>query len=141
MHIDPIKDAARHFDAIDSATDRLIRAELHAMSVFNGAIRTGDANAIVTFAPMLPDWHKAGRPYHYGPGTPKRFQTVTELFAESLDFEDGPTTTELYQLLINAAAGVDCKDSAQQLLARMKASWAKYNAEYYLEDEDDDRDC
>ena len=51
MHIDPIKDAARHFDAIDSATDRLIRAELHAMSVFNGAIRTGDANAIV---PLLP---------------------------------------------------------------------------------------
>ena len=42
---------------------------------------------------------------------------------------DGPASIELYQLLLNAAAGADVQAQANELLGRMAVVFAKFNAE------------
>lgn len=90
-----------------------------------------DANAVVTWAPQIIDWkgplHLVGDKYV----RPKRYQTLAECMGESLDYTDGPASIDLYQLLINAAAGADVQAQANELLGRMAVVFAKFNAEAY----------
>jgi len=60
---------------------------------------------------------------------PKRYQTLAECMGESLDYTDGPASIELYQLLLNAAAGADVQAQANDLLGRMAVVFAKFHAE------------
>ena len=93
------------------------------------ACGNADANAVVTWAPQITDWDSplllAGDKYV----RPKRYQTLAECMGDTLYYTDGPASIELYQLLLNAAAGADVQAQANELLGRMAVVFAKFNAE------------
>ena len=126
--IESQQDARRYSDMLD-ADERRSRAEFEMAADFLRACGKADANAVVTWAPQITDWkgplYLAGDKYV----RPKRYQTLAECMGESLDYTDGPASIELYQLLLNAAAGADVQTQANELLGRMAVVFAKFNAE------------
>ena len=126
--IESQQDARRYSDMLD-ADERRSRAEFEMAADFLRACGKADANAVVTWAPQITDWDSplilAGDKYV----RPKRYQTHAECMGDSLDYTDGPASIELYQLLLNAAAGADVQAQANELLGRMAAVFAKFNAE------------
>lgn len=128
--IESQQDARRYSDMLDAA-ERRSRAEFEMAADFLRACGKADANAVVTWAPQITDWkgplHLVGDKHV----RPERYQTLAECMGESLDYTDGPDSIELYQLLINAAAGADVQAQANELLGRMAVVFAKFNAEAY----------
>ena len=126
--IESQQDARRYSDMLD-ADERRSRAEFEMAADFLRACGNADASAVVTWAPQITDWDSplilAGDKYV----RPKRCQTLAECMGESLDYTDGPASIELYQLLLNAAAGADVQAQANELLGRMSVTFAKFNAE------------
>ena len=126
--IESQQDARRYSDMLD-ADERRSRAEFEMAADFLRACGKADANAVATWAPQITDWkgplYLAGDKYVH----PKRHQTLAECMGESLDYTDGPASIELYQLLLNAAAGADVQAQANELLGRMAVVFAKFNAE------------
>ena len=122
------QDARRYSEKLDAA-ERRIRAELDMADDFLRACRRGDANAVVTWAPQITDWkgplHLVGDKHV----RPKRYQTLAECMGEALDYTDGPASIELYQLLLNAAAGMPVKEMAENMIKRMADKFAELNAE------------
>lgn len=125
----PALDASRHYDALYARQDLEDRARADMADDFLRACRSGDANALATWAPKCTDY--TGQPYLIGGKQvrPQRYQTLAECMGESLDYTDGPASIELYQLLLNAAAGADVQAQANELLGRMAVVFAKFNAE------------
>jgi hypothetical protein len=120
---DPVEDAAVHYDKIFSEAEAADKAEGDLALDFLAACRKCDSNALARFAPMVNDYQSAFVPM------PKRMQTMTEVLEESLDY-DGPTTSEVMQLLLNVAYGTDvvnAPEQARDLLNRMAATFAKFN--------------
>ena len=127
--IESQQDARRYSDMLD-ADERRSRAEFEMAADFLRACGKADANAVVTWAPQITDWK--GPLYLVGDKhvLPKRYQTLAECMGESIDYTDGPASIELYQLLLNAAAGAaDVQAQANELLGRMAVTFAKFNAE------------
>lgn len=126
---DPALDASRHYDALYARQDLEDRARADMADDFLRACRRGDANALATWAPKCTDY--TGQPYLIGGKQvrPQRYQTVAEVMADTLDFTGGPASVELYQLLLNAAAGADVQAQVNELLGRMAVVFAKFNAE------------
>lgn len=123
----PVIDAARYWEPRYAAADRQAQAEASMADDFLRACRQGDANALAPWAPQVTDY--TGTPYAVGSARPRRLQTLAECMGESLDYTDGPASIELYQLLLNAAAGADVQTQANELLGRMAVVFAKFNAE------------
>jgi hypothetical protein len=123
---DPVADAARHLAAVDAATERPIKAEQQLDASFMLACIKGDANALMDWAPTVPDhlrmsWAIIGY-------MPRRYQTVAELMQEGCDWAD--TNTELMQLVLNVANNTPgTQDQAKRLIERMATAWAKQNVE------------
>ena len=126
--IESQQDARRYSDMLD-ADERRSRAEFEMAADFLRACCKADANAVVTWAPQITDWK--GPLYLVGDKyvRPKRCQTLAECMTDALDYTDGPASIELYQLLLNAAAGADVQTQANELLGRMAVVFAKFNAE------------
>ena len=127
--IESQQDARRYSDMLD-ADERRSRAEFEMAADFLRACGKADANAVVTWAPQITDWngplHLVGDKHV----RPKRcYQTLAECMGDTLDYTDGPASIELYQLLLNAAAGADVQAQANELLGRMAVVFAKFNAE------------
>ena len=126
--IESQQDARRYSDMLD-ADERRSRAEFEMAADFLRACGKADANAVVTWAPHITDWkgplHLVGDKHVL----PKRCQTLAECMGDTLDYTDGPASIELYQLLLNAAAGADVQAQANELLGRMAVVFAKFNAE------------
>jgi hypothetical protein len=95
---------------------------------FRQACKKGDANALCDWAPMTTDWDAVKRmPIDQKAATtlPKRMQVLHEVLTEALDFQKGPTRSELMQLLLNTANGsAAAQQQARQLLTRMGAEFA-----------------
>ena len=125
----PVIDAARYWEPRYAAADRQAQAEASMADDFLRACGKADANAVVTWAPQITD--RKGPLCLVGDKhvRPKRYQTLAECMGESLDYTDGPASIELYQLLLNAAAGADVQTQANELLGRMAVVFAKFNAE------------
>jgi len=110
---------------IERDKDRAILA-----AQFVRACAQGDANALAPFAPMVRD-HTAPRPVDSS-YLPHRFQTVSELMVDSMDYRGGPAIAEAMQLILNIAYGQDTSNAplqARALISRMAESFAKYNHE------------
>ena len=126
--IESQQDARRYSDMLDAA-ERRSRAEFEMAADFLRACGKADANAVVTWAPQITDWkgplHLVGDKHV----RPKRYQTLAECMGDTLDYTDGPASIELYQLLLNAAAGADVQAQANELLGRMAVVFAKFHAE------------
>jgi hypothetical protein len=127
------RDSARALDAIHAHHDAQQRAEALMIEGFMTALQKGDANALADFAPMTTDWDAARRqPRAVGAPMPMRVQTLSEVLLESFDYANGPTSTELFQLVINLAFGNQChacqQYQARALLARATDAYATHNA-------------
>ena len=122
------QDARRYGEMLD-ADERRSRAEFEMAADFLRACGKADANAVVTWAPQITD--RKGPLCLVGDKhvRPKRHQTLAECMSDALDYTDGPASIELYQLLLNAAAGADVQAQANELLGRMAVVFAKFNAE------------
>lgn len=123
---DPVKDAGDHFDALYAASERLEKAEQQLDASFMLACIKGDANALMDWAPTVPD-HSRFSMAIIG-YMPRRYQTVAELMQEGCDWAD--TNTELMQLVLNVANSTPgTQDQAKRLIERMATAWAKQNVE------------
>lgn len=135
MMLDPVADASRHFEALYQQAERINveqQREQALMTVaFIKACARQDANALALFAPMVNDWDAAKRqPRAAGAPMPKRVQNMTEVVKESLDYQDGPSMTELVQFLFNVSYGTDVVNAPAQgraLISRMGMAFAKFN--------------
>ena len=128
--IESQQDARRYSDMLDAA-ERRSRAEFEMAADFLRACGKADANAVVTWAPQITDWKGPLNLVGDKHVRPTRYQTLAECMGESLDYTDGPASIELYQLLLNAAAGADVQAQANELLGRMAVVFAKFHAEAY----------
>ena len=129
---DPVADAAAYYEPRFTAAERQAKAEAQAADDFLSACRKGDANALATFAPMVKDYETARRLQCATADVPKRYETLTEVLQESLDYTNGPCMTELMQLLLNVAYGSDVVNApaqARSLLQRMADKWAWINTD------------
>lgn len=108
--------------------ERQDAADATAAADFLAACQKADANALATWAPAVNDYtglHTVGAP------RPQRRPALHEVLVEALDSTNGPSMSELMQLLLNVAHGANIAAApmqARQLLARMATSWARYNA-------------
>ena len=122
------QDARRYGEMLDAA-ERRSRAEFEMAADFLRACGKADANAVVTWAPQITDWKGPLYPVGDKHVRPRRYQTLAECMADTLDFTGGPASVELYQLLLNAAAGAPVKELAENLLKRMADKFAEMNVE------------
>jgi hypothetical protein len=91
-----------------------------------------DANAVCDWAPVVTDYDLRRKLHltHDAKFQPKRYQTMTEVMYEALDYSTGPSLTEAMQLILNACRSTDA-DLAQQaanLVDRMGAAFARMNS-------------
>lgn len=129
------RDTRLALDALHDMQDRLISAEIGLATSYMVACGRGDANALAPFAPSVRD--SAASPDASGKYVPweerpLRVQTVAEIMQGSLDYRDGPSLTEVMQLVLNVAYGTDLVNTPEQaraLLGRMASTWAQMNAE------------
>lgn len=131
-HLDAIEDAATYCDKLEAQQEAQRQAEAVAIVDFMKACQRLDANALADFAPLTTDWDavRAG-PRAVGAPMPMRVPTLSELMSDSLDLGNGPSTTEVMQLVLSLAFSSDAQANqahrARQLLASMAATYAAYN--------------
>jgi hypothetical protein len=132
MYLDPVADADAHSSAQDASQEAQRQAEAVAITDFMKACQRLDANALADFAPMTTDWDSVrATPRAVGAPMPKRMQTLAECMTDSLDLGNGPSTTEVMQLVLILAFSSDAQANqsrrARQLLASMANNWAENN--------------
>jgi hypothetical protein len=124
--IDPVEHASRHGDEQDKYNDMVQAAEDQARANFlNQAIRA-DANAVCIWAKTVTDYSQTA-----GVGSVnklrRRNRTFTEVATDTLDLDNGPNMTEVIQILLNAAHGLQTTQTqAKALLQRMADQYVKY---------------
>ena len=133
MTTNPVLDADQYLDSL-FAKQEARQAAADAMACqFRESAKKADANALVQWAPLVNDWERARRqPVGVTTELPKRYQTMAEVMAESLDFDHGPSETELMQLLLNVAHGADLANAprhARDLLRRMGEAFGRVHSE------------
>lgn len=127
---DPVMDAQRYYDKQGQADALREKAEIALATEFITACHKCDAGAIAEFAGLTTDWSKTGgKPFVFGATRPMRSQQLYEAMADSLDIGPGPTTSELYQLVLNAAFGdiASVQAQARRLLSNMASNYAHNN--------------
>ena len=135
MTTNPVTDADEYIESLFAKQEARQAAADSMASMFRESAKKADANALVQWAPMVTDWERARRqPVDQKTATelPKRYQTLAEVMAESLDFDHGPRETELMQLLLNVAHGADLANAphhARDLLRRMGEAYGRVNSE------------
>jgi hypothetical protein len=123
---DPVRDAGDYMDKLLSESERLDKAEWELDRAFTAACAKGDANALMTWAPTVPDHSQM--PPKSVTTLPRRWQTLAELMQEGVDYADA--NTELLQLVLNVAKNTPgTQDQAKRLIERMATAWAKQNVE------------
>ncbi|MFP5467914.1 MAG: hypothetical protein ACLGG8_10375 [Gammaproteobacteria bacterium] len=122
-----------------SGTDRASEAFFHdegehvereLRANFAKAADVGDANALCTWAERVTDWDVAKRvpiDQRTTVSLPKRAQTLAEVMNEVTDYGNGPSLTELMQLVLNAtkSSDTDLALMAGDLVERMGAAYAR----------------
>lgn len=98
---DPVHDASEHGDKADKISDAIDAAEAALEREFMVLAASGNAAALEAFAPS----------HTY------------------LDYNRGPSTVDLIQLVLNAASGRLVQADAAVLLSKMAASYARYNVD------------
>ncbi len=127
----PVADAEANYSARFKADEAGNKAESLMQDAYLAACRKGDANALATFAPMVKDHEAARKLQLVGDATPLRYETLSEVLRDSLDFTTGPALAELHQLLLNVANNHDLVNQpahARALLLRMSSKWAWFNS-------------
>lgn len=116
-HLDPVIDAADHYDALHAYSDAMRDAEAVIELEILQLVAAGDMSAAVYSAPLV-DQRKFTLA---GMMVSKRFQTLDEVLFDSLDMTDGPTFAEIMGLL--------CKvPEAKPLFNRMAQKFASINS-------------
>lgn len=124
--IDPVEHASRHGDEQDKYNDMVQAAEDQARADFLAQAKRADANAVCIWASTVTDYSQTA-----GVGSvdklPRRNRTFTEVATDTLDLGNGPSMTEVIQVLLNAAHGLHATQiQAKALLERMADQYAKY---------------
>jgi hypothetical protein len=127
--IDPIEHASRHGDEQDKYNDLIQAVEDQARADFLAQAKRADANAVCIWASTVTDYTQTA-----GVGSvdklPRRNRTFTEVCADSLDLGNGPSMSELVQVLLNAATGLPATQvQAQALLERLASQYARYEVQ------------
>jgi len=131
---DPVLDADRHLAERYAEQERQDDAIYGMRDSYRTECQQQDAGARATWAPLVTDYDNC-RAFGVGcdaPGRPTRFQTLTEVMTESLDFTNGPAMAEAMQLILNVAHGSDLANqpaAARKLLNRMAMVYASHHAE------------
>jgi hypothetical protein len=133
MTSNPVTDANEYINSLFDKQEKKHAAADAMASMFRESAQRADANALVQWAPMVTDWERARRrPVDPTADQPKRYQTLSEVMAESLDFDHGPSETELMQLLLNVAHGSNLATApaqARDLLRRMGEAYGRVYSE------------
>lgn len=101
--------------------DQQAERDAQTQAAFLAACRKCDANAMATWVPTVSD--REGGPHA------RRAPAFHEVLAEALDFTQGPTLSEVMQLLLNVGYGADVVNApaqARALLERMAAEWTRH---------------
>lgn len=129
---DPVAAAAAHYEPRFAAAQAHATALEQATDDFLMACRRCDANALATFAPLIKDYEASRKLQSVDAHMPMRYESLTEVMQCALDYSNGPSMTELMQLLLNVAYGADLaaqRPLAHNLLQRMASKWASMNTE------------
>lgn len=105
-----------------SRGERQAERDAQTREAFAEACRKADSNALATWAPTVSDLN-IDQPHA------RRTPLFHEVMAEALDFSDGPTLSEVMQLVLNVAHGADVVNApaqARALLDRMGTEWVKH---------------
>lgn len=133
MHADPVIDAARHYDALYAAQEAREHAEAVAAGCFLDACRKADANAAANFAGLVTDWNAVRKPLAADAMLPKRVMSLHEVLSDACTYNLGPDISEVWQLVLNVAAGRQPREALEQqanaLLRRAADAWAHNNVE------------
>lgn len=133
MTTNPVLDADEYLDSLFAKQEASEAAADAMAEQFRESAQKADANAFAMWAPLVTDWERARRqPVGVTTDLPKRYQTMAEVMAESLDFDHGPSETELMQLLLNVAYGADLANAprhARDLLRRMGDAFGRVHSE------------
>ncbi len=126
---DPVKDADRHYGPIYAAQERMEKAREMAAEDFLAACSKCDANALATFAPMVPDYTDCINNKFVVYPLPKRYQTLAEVMR---DTSEG-IQMELMQILLNLVYGDEEKDItilwARFFIEKLADKYAEENTE------------
>lgn len=124
--IDPVEHAARHGEAQDKYNDLIQAAEDQARADFLAQAKRADANAVCIWASTVTDHHNIASVASIN-NQPRRNRTFAEVAVDALDLGNGPSTSELVQVLLYAARGLPSTQVlAQALLERMAMQHAKF---------------
>ncbi len=129
---DPVADAAAYYEPRFAAADMQAKAEQAAGAALMAACRSGNVNALATFAPMVKDFEAARKLQDVKAPVPMRYQTLSEVMQDALDYTHGPCMSEAMQLLLNLAYGNNLENTqhqAQLLIERIKEAFVQYNVE------------
>lgn len=133
MTSNPVLDAERFMADLFARQEAREAAAASMADQFRESAQKADANAFAMWAPLVNDWERTRRqPVGVTADLPKRYQTMAEVMAESLDFDHGPSETELMQLLLNVAYGADLANAprhARDLLRRMGEAFGRVHSE------------
>lgn len=86
---------------------------------FMSAVIKGDMNAVADWAPMVSVWENGL--------VLRKLQTVGEVLADVLDYRNGPSTSEVMNLLCKAAYGQHYEFLAYRLIERMAEQFVRHN--------------
>lgn len=117
-------DSPRRIAQQDASDQHAAQAELAMHDDFIAAAKTCDMYMPCRWAPL--------RIARDGEGkyTRTTVQTLDDVMAGSLDYGNGPSTTDVMTILCSVAYGTeDNRKRAQALISRMASTFAKYNAE------------
>jgi hypothetical protein len=133
MTTNPALDADEYLDSLFAKQEAREAAAASMAEQFRESAQKADANAFAMWAPLVNDWERTRRqPVGVTTDLPKRYQTMAEVMAESLDFDHGPSETELMQLLLNVAYGSNLANApaqARDLLRRMGDAFGRVHSE------------
>lgn len=123
---DPVEDAACQGEEQDKRNDFIQEEEDCARAYFFAQAVRADANAVCTWASTIKDYGNTAS-VSSAEKLPRRYRTFSEIMFDTLDMGNGPSMSELMQMLLNAASGHTLTQKhAQELLANMAEQYVKY---------------
>jgi hypothetical protein len=99
--IDPVAHADTHGDIQDKYDDAVEAAEVALNRAYLALCANGDAKSLAHFAPL----------------------------DQTLDYNRGPSSVDMLQVVLDAAQGKDVKAAAIELRNRMAKTYAQYNTD------------
>jgi hypothetical protein len=124
--IDPVEHASRHGEEQDKYNDMVQAAEDQYEADFLAQAKIGDANALCGWASTVADRSNISGVVSIDKLS-RRARTFAEVASDTLDLGNGPSMTELIQVLLNVASGLpETQTQAQDLIESLAANYAKY---------------